>query len=40
MAQVFLLCFLPKEGVIIFPLPSDGVGSTELTLVQIEGFTA
>lgn len=33
------LGFLPKEGLVIFPLPSDHVGSTELILFQIEGFT-
>lgn len=34
-----LLGFLPKELLIIFPLPNDCVGTTELVLFQMEVFT-
>lgn len=33
------LSFLPKELLIIFPSPNDGVGTTKLILFQMEGFT-
>lgn len=34
-----LLSFLLKGLLIIFPLPNDHVGTTELILFQMEGFT-
>ena len=34
-----LLGFLPREGLVVFPLPSERIGSTELILFQTEGFT-
>lgn len=36
---VLLVGFLPKELLIIFPLPTDHAGTTELIIFQMEGFT-